>query len=117
MAVSEKILNRTDTSIKAVRDSHLDVGEQDDLIEMACGARDGTNGLNPEAKLQACAENIANLVFLFIRQAVRKPPPTDSWKDVIIKCRREITVIGLGIITLLVLRPQIADIVEHILRR
>lgn len=116
MAVSEKILNRTDTSIKAVRDSHLDVGEQDDLIEMACGARDGTNGLDPEQKLQACAENIANLVFLFIRQAVRKPAPTDSWKDVIIKCRREITIIGLGIITLLVLRPQIADIVEHILR-
>ena len=90
--------------------------EQDDLIEMACGARDGTNGLDPEQKLQACAENIANLVFLFIRQAVRKPAPTDSWKDVIIKCRREITIIGLGIITLLVLRPQIADIVEHILR-
>lgn len=117
MSVSEKILNRTDTSIKAVRDSHLDVGEQDDLIEMACGARDGTNGLNPEAKLQACAENIANLVFLFIRQAVRKPPPTDSWKDVIIKCRREITVIGLGAFALLAFRPQIAAVVEHILRQ
>ena len=117
MAVSEKILNRTDTAVKAIRDSHLDVGEQDDLIEMACSARDGTNGLNPEQKLQANAENIANLVFLFIRQSVRKPQPTDTWKDVIIKCRREITVIGLGIITLLAFRPQIAAVVEHILAR
>lgn len=117
MAVSEKILNRTDTSIRAIRDSHLDVGEQDDLIEMACSARDGTNGLNPEEKLQANAENIANLVFLFIRQSVRKPLPTDTWKDVIIKCRREITVIGLGAFALLAFRPQIAAVVEHILSR
>ena len=117
MAISEKILNRTETSIKSVRDSHLDLGEQDDLIEMACSARDGTNGLNHEDKLQACAENIANLVFMFIRQSVRKPPPTDSWKDVIIKCRREITVIGLGAFALLAFRPQIAAVVEHILSR
>ena len=117
MAVSEKILNRTDTAVKAIRDSHLDVGEQDDLIEMACSARDGTNGLDPEQKLQANAENIANLVFLFIRQSVRKPAPTDTWKDVIIKCRREITVIGLGAFALLAFRPQIAAVVEHILSR
>ena len=116
MAVSEKILNRTDTAIKAIRDSHLDVGEQDDLIEMVCSARDGTNGLSPEEKLQANAENLANLVFMFVRQNVRKPSPTTSWKDVIIKCRRELVILGLGVITLLVLRPQVADVVEHILR-
>ncbi len=116
MAVSEKILNRTDTAIQAIRDSHLAPGEKDDLIEIVCDARDGTNGLSPEEKLQSNANNIFALVFLFIRAATAKPA-TSSWKEVIIQCRREITIIGLGIITLLAFRPQIAAVVEHILAR
>ena len=117
MAVSEKIRNRTETAVAAIRDSHLDPGEKDDLIEIVCDARDGTNGLTPEDKLQANADNIFALVFLFVRAATAKPTPTASWKDVIIQCRRELAVLGLGVITLLVLRPQIADVVEHILSR
>jgi len=115
MAVSEKILNRTDTAIQAIRDSHLAPGEKDDLIEIVCDARDGTNGLSDAEKLQANAQNIFALVFLYVRAATAKPAPTDTWKDVIIKCRREITVIGLGAFALLAFRPQIAAVVEHII--
>ncbi len=113
MAVSEKILNRTDTAIQAIRDSHLAPGEKDDLIEIVCDARDGTNGLSPEEKLQSNANNIFALVFLFIRAATAKPAPTDSWKDVIIKCRREMLILGLGALALLAFRPQIALVIEH----
>lgn len=116
MAISEKIRNRSETAIQAIRASHLPPGEQDDLIEIVCDARDGTNGLDADEKLQANANNIFALVFLFVR-AASAAPSAPSWKSVVIQCRREITVVALGVITLLVLRPQIAGVLEHILAR
>lgn len=116
MAVSEKIRNRTETAIQAIRGSHLSAGDQDDLIDIVCAARDGTNGLTHDEKLQSNANNIFALVFLFVRAATARQDAS-SWKQVIIECRREIALIALGVITLFVLRPQIADVVEHILSR
>ena len=116
MAISEKILNRSETAIQAIRASKLPPGEQDDLIEIVCDARDGTNGLSPDEKLQSNANNIFALVFLFVR-AASAAPTTTSWKQVIIACRRELTVVALGALALLALRPQIATVVEHLFSR
>ena len=116
MAVSEKIRNRAETAIQAIRRSRLSAGDQDDLIEIVCDARDSTNDLSDAEKLQSNANNIFALVFLFVRAATARQD-VESWKQVVIECRREIALIALGVITLLVLRPQIADVVEHILAR
>ena len=115
MAISEKIINRTQTAIQAIRDSHLPAGEQDDLIEMVCDARDGTNGLSHDEKLQANADNIASLVFMFVRQAVARPERPATWKDVVIKCRREIGVIVcLGLFALVYVVKVHPEIVQYL---
>lgn len=115
MAISEKILNRTETAIRIVRDSRAPAGDQDDYIEMLCDARDLTNGLPPEEKLQATTELLASLVFLYVRQSVQQPERPATWKDVVIKCRREIGVIvSLGLFALVYVVKVHPEIVQYL---
>lgn len=116
MAISAINQHRNDLAKQFIDGSQLNADTKADLDEMLDSSLRTTNGLKPEEKLDAISDNLYQLTRLTCIH-IAETPKTASWKDVIIKCRREITVIGLGIITLLVLRPQIADIVEHILRR
>lgn len=116
MAISAINQHRNELAKQFIDGSQLNAGTKADLDEMLDSSLRTTNGLKPEEKLDAISDNLYQLTRLTCIH-IAETPKTASWKDVIIKCRREITVIGLGIITLLVLRPQIADIVEHILRR
>ena len=121
MAVSAINQHRNELAKQFIDGSQLNADTKADLDEMLDSSlRDSslrtTNGLKPEEKLDAISDNLYQLTRLTCIH-IAETPKTASWKDVIIKCRREITIIGLGIITLLVLRPQIADIVEHILKR
>lgn len=116
MAVSAINQHRNELAKQFIDGSQLNADTKADLDEMLDSSLRTTNGLKPEEKLDAISDNLYQLTRLTCIH-IAETPKTASWKDVIIKCRREITVIGLGIITLLVLRPQIADIVEHILRR
>lgn len=116
MAISAINQHRNELAKQFIDGSQLNADTKADLDEMLDSSLRTTNGLKPEEKLDAISDNLYQLTRLTCIH-IAETPKTASWKDVIIKCRREITVIGLGIITLLVLRPQIADIVEHILRR
>ncbi len=116
MAISAINQHRNELAKQFIDGSQLNADTKADLDEMLDSSLRTTNGLPPEEKLDAISDNLYQLTRLTCIH-IAETPKTASWKDVIIKCRREITVIGLGIITLLVLRPQIADIVEHILRR
>ena len=116
MAISAINQHRNDLAKQFIDGSQLNADSKADLDEMLDSSLRTTNGLKPEEKLDAISDNLYQLTRITCIH-IAETPKTASWKDVIIKCRREITIIGLGIITLLVLRPQIADIVEHILRR
>jgi len=116
MAVSAINQHRNELAKQFIDGSQLNADTKADLDEMLDSSLRTTNGLKPEEKLDAISDNLYQLTRLTCIH-IAETPKTASWKDVIIKCRREITIIGLGIITLLVLRPQIADIVEHILKR
>lgn len=116
MAISAINQHRNELAKQFIDGSQLNADTKSDLDEMLDSSLRTTNGLPPEEKLDAISDNLYQLTRITCIH-IAETPKTASWKDVIIKCRREITVIGLGIITLLVLRPQIADIVEHILRR
>jgi hypothetical protein len=115
MAISAINQHRNELAKQFIDGSQLNADTKADLDEMLDSSLRTTNGLKPEEKLDAISDNLYQLTRLTCIH-IAETPKTASWKDVIIKCRREITIIGLGIITLLVLRPQIADIVEHILR-
>ena len=114
MAISAINQHRNDLAKQFIDASQLNADTKADLDEMLDSSLRTTNGLKPEEKLDAIADNLYQLTRLTCIH-IAEAPRTASWKDVIIKCRRELVILGLGIITLLVLRPQIADVVDHIL--
>ena len=116
MAISAINQHRNDLAKQFIDGSQLNADAKTDLDEMLDSSLRTTNGLKPEEKLDAISDNLYQLTRLTCIH-IAETPKTASWKDVIIKCRREIAIIALGVITLLVLRPQIADVVEHILSR
>lgn len=112
MAVPEKVKNRIETGINAVRNSNMSIGDIDDSIEILKEAEAGTNGLSLEDKVQANAVNIANLCFLFTKHIVESCKYRRTWKDIVVECKWPI-VICVGIIaTLLAFHPELAGILE-----
>jgi hypothetical protein len=116
MAISAINQHRNELAKQFIDGSQLNADTKADLDEMLDSSLRTTNGLKPEEKLDAISDNLYQLTRLTCIH-IAETPKTASWKDVIIKCRRELVILGLGVITLLVLRPQIADVVEHILSR
>jgi len=121
MATPEKILNRTEEIVAGCKEArHISLGDRDDFIEIMKRACAGTNGLTTDDKLQACAENLANLTYLFIRDKLEGATAAGFWPGLfrlIDRCRWQITIIVLGAFALLAYRPQIAQIVEHFTSR
>ncbi len=113
MAVPEKIQNRTNAVIKEINDSKLPFAEKDDLREIIVRAAEGSNGLTPDDKIQATAENLANLTYLFTRHMLTMTPPPTGWKDVIIACKWPLVIITGIIAVMLILQPQLATVIDH----
>lgn len=116
MAISAINQHRNELAKQFIDGSQLNADTKSDLDEMLDSSLRTTNGLPPEEKLDAISDNLYQLTRITCIH-IAETPKTASWKDVIIKCRREITVIGLGAFALLAFRPQIAAVVEHILSR
>lgn len=116
MAISVINQHRNELAKQFIDRSQLNADTKADLDEMLDSSLRTTNGLKPEEKLDAMSDNLYQLTRITCIHIAEAPRMT-SWKDVIIKCRRELVILGLGVITLLVLRPQIADVVKHILSR
>ena len=116
MATPEKIQNRTDEIVVACKDArHISLGDRDDWIEIMKRACAGTNGLTTDEKLQACAENLANLTYLFIRDKLEGAAARGFWPALfrlIERCRWQLTIIILGAYVLLGYRPQIVEALE-----
>ena len=116
MAISAINQHRNELAKQFIDGSRLNADTKADLDEMLDSSLRTTNGLKPEEKLDAMSDNLYQLTRITCIH-IAEAPRTASWKDVVIECRREIALIALGVLTLLVLRPQIADVVEHILAR
>ncbi len=117
MATPEKILNRTEEIVAGCKEArHISLGDRDDFIEIMKRACAGTNGLTADDKLQACAENLANLTYLFIRDKLEGAAAAGFWPALfrlIERCKNQIVIISLGAFALLAYRPQIIQIVNH----
>lgn len=110
MAIPQKIRNRTDEIVAALKECRsMSLNERDDLIEIMTEACEGANGLDLEAKTQANSQNIANLCYLFIREKLEGGGSRAGLYRLLFKCRHQITVIILGAFALLAFRPQFAE--------
>ena len=118
MAVPQKIQNRTEEIVQALKeDRNLPLSDRDDYIEIMTQSAEGTNGLTTDQKLQACAENTANLCYLYIRDKLEGGGGGRAGLyRLIYKCRNQIVVIVLGAFALLAFRPQLAAILEHFIK-
>lgn len=116
MAVPEKIRNRTDEIVAALKESRsLSLSDRDDYIEIMKKACEGTNGLSLDEKIQACAENMANFCYLFLRDKL-EGWPSGFWPALfrlVERCRWQITIIVLGALALFAYRPEIAGILKQ----
>lgn len=112
MAVPAKIAARTDAAIQIIRESSLPMSEVDDLISILVEARDGTNGLSLEEKVQANAHNIANLCSLFVRHSVDAAKYRRSWRDVIVECKWPLVICVITLSILIAYRPSVVQTIE-----
>ena len=116
MSTSHKTQNRLEmlsARIRANEGNRISLNDCDDYLAILAQSANGTNGLTPEEKLQACAENLFNLTYLFIRDKLDAPRSRLSLiRDIAIACRWQITIVALGVCAVLAFRPQIAALIE-----
>lgn len=116
MAISHKTQNRWDTlsaRLRANDGSRVSLNDCDDYLEILAQNAEGTNGLEPEEKLQAISEGLFNLTYLVIRDKLDAPRSRLSLiRDIAIACRWQITIVALGVCAVLAFRPQIAALIE-----
>ena len=106
--IQEKGKRLADKAISSLQRSEVPA-EESALLEGFIGdALAATNGMTPEEKLQACTENQLTLICLFALHLSEQNAKQRSWKDVIVRCRREILWLGLGLFFLLYFHPEIA---------
>ena len=117
MAVSETNKRKHDYAVKALDESALPAALKEDLTEVLTRSLEATNGFTPEEKLQSCTENQFNLARLMVLQLVSQSKHPTNWKDVLISVKREAMYLGFAIAALLALRPQIALVVDHIIKK
>lgn len=118
MAVTPQNESKARMSIREIEESALDSEEKNDLIEMIDEAKLTTNGLSPEEKLQAVADNQFRMIRALARSIVSQAKPrARSWKDVIVECKSWLfpsICIGLAIVaTAFILKPELAQIAAN----
>jgi hypothetical protein len=119
MAMTQKTKNRLEGTIADLKVAkHISPGNRDDYIEFISEAAEGTNGLTLEEKTQANAQNLFNLCYLFIRDKIESGSTANGFWPLLFRmierCSWQIvTITGIVSVTL-ILRPQIAAVIEHI---
>lgn len=119
MAVTPQNESKARMSIREIEDSNLDSESKNDLIEMIDDAKITTNGLSPEEKLQAVADNQFRMIRALARVIVSQAKPqVRTWKDVIVECKSWLfpsVCISLAIIAVaFVLKPELARIAASV---
>lgn len=115
MAISDRNRHRNDLAKAAIDASSLNADAKADLDEMLDDALAGTNGLDAAAKLDAVADNLYQLTRLTCVHIAEAPTST-SWRDVIIRCSWQIVAAISIVAALLALRPQLAAVLENIIK-
>lgn len=114
MPVPQKIDNRIHALIDEVNASQMEPGEKDLCREILIEAHDGTNGLDVEAKTQANSCNIANLTYLLVRDMLKRAGASSSWKDVVVKCSWQITIVLVALFALIALHPELGGVLAQL---
>jgi len=113
MAVPEKIANRTERIVAALREArHLSLGDRDSFVEIMKRSCIATNGMSAEEKLQACSENIADLCYLIIKDKLEGPATVGFWPSLFRLIDRHpvaFVVLVLGAYVLAGYRPEIVE--------
>ena len=112
--ITERLQKQKDRTEAMIEASSLGQEEKDDYIDLLTLSLAGTNGLSSDQKLQNVSEVNFGLVRLFCQHIVdSKKDSAKSWRETIVKCKRELMWFGLGVIALLMLHPQIVQIVKE----
>lgn len=116
MAIPNKIENRTTALIGEINDSRLPLALKDNLREILLEAREGTNGLDIEAKTQSNACAIANCTYLLIRHILESETERNSatWKDVVQKCSWQLTIVLVALIALIAIHPELGGLITQL---
>lgn len=115
MGIPEKIKNRAEAAIAEVNDSmEMEPGDKDLAREVLIEARNGTNGLTIEQKVAHNAETLFNLAYLFVRMMLKQSITTSNWKDVIVRCSWQITIVLIGLFILIAIHPELGGLLTEI---
>ena len=119
MAISPINQHRNELAKQFIDASQLNADTKSDLDEMLDSSLRTTNGLKPEEKLDAIADNLYQLTRLTCIHIAEKPQPA-TWKDVLIRCSwQTVVVVAItvpSITFLFVYQPQLAAILEHFIK-
>lgn len=100
--------------IDEVNKSDMSPGDKDLCREICIEARDGTNGLDVEAKTQANSCNIANLTYLLVRYMLTRSANCTTWKDVVVRCSWQITIIVVALFVLIAIHPELGGVLAQL---
>ncbi len=119
MAISAINQHRNELAKQFIDASQLNADTKADLDEMLDSSLRTTNGLKPDEKLDAIADNLYQLTRLTCIHIAEKPTAT-SWKDVLIRCSwQAVVVVAItvpSITFLFIYQPQLAAILEHLIK-
>lgn len=119
MAIPQKIENRTKALISEINDSSIPLALKDNLREILLEAKEGTNGLDVEAKTQNNACAIANCTYLLIRHILeneleRTQERAPNWKAVVKDCAWQITIVLIGLFALIAIHPELGGLLTQL---
>lgn len=118
MAISVINQHRNDLAKQFIDASPLNADTKSDLDELLDASLRTTNGLQPDEKLDAIADNLYQLTRLTCIHIAEKPKPAATWKDVLIRCPwQAVVVVAItvpSVVALFIYQPQLAAILEHL---
>ena len=117
--MQEKYKQRSTAAVERIKASGLEPDLQDLLVELVENARIATNGLSPEEKIQTMSENQFSMAVLLAQSIIATlssqrgggggSEGAASWREVVVKCRRELLAAVLWALLVLLFRPQLSD--------
>ena len=114
MAVSAQNAERANDCIEALNGSPLPGALKEDLRAVVRSTESGTNGCSPEDKLQAVAQGLFDLARITVYNMIHESKAVKGWKDVVVETKWQLCLALAIIAGMLVLRPQLAALVESL---
>lgn len=117
--ITQRMEEEAKLTIQELEGGKLPAEQKGNLITNINVAKEACNGLTPEEKLQAVAENQFWFSCLLARLYNKLQQGSGrSWKDVVVECVvaicgswRIVTIVGF-LCTLFALRPEVAKVIE-----